>query len=279
MSHGAYWYLGIAVLSLILLIYLCVKKPAATCLLMFLIMVQLAYLIESVIYIFLEGYEYHPNLLKHSAYYDSNLGAMASNMLIVPALATLLAVFRLRVWWWLLFIGFLAGVEWLFLRLNIYTHHWWRTAYTAIGLVFYFWTAKVVYSHLLRPMGKGLHFVVLFLATAPLLGTFHIIPIMFFLNRYYHPGWFADPEHDTTAFASIYYVSITLLIAALVMLGWRSKGWNMAWIIGLVSVLTWILNKTALLESRTWWDPWYYILFPGVAYLFSETISKRLGFR
>ncbi|MFC5648823.1 hypothetical protein ACFPYJ_06715 [Paenibacillus solisilvae] len=108
-----------------------------------------------------------------------------------------------------------------FVKLQIYTLHWWRIEYTSVGLLVYFSIAKALYPRILRPVKRWLHPLFLYLCTAPLLGTLHIIPLMLFLNRYYHPGWFSDRAHDTTAFSSIYYLSGTFAVVTAVKLRWK----------------------------------------------------------
>ncbi|CAH1229787.1 hypothetical protein PAECIP111891_06548 [Paenibacillus allorhizoplanae] len=278
MSHNSYWYIGLSLISLTLLAYICFKKNTIRSFLHVLIMVQIAYSIETVIYIYLGSYQYHPKIIKNFAYYDSNIGALASNMLAVPVAATFLTTFRLGWFWKIVFIGFFAGVELLFVKLHIYTLYWWRIEYTSLGLPVYFMVAKWIYPYLLHPLKGWLHSLLLFMCTAPFLGTFHIIPIMVFQNRFYHPGWFTDPAHDTTAFASIYYVFGTLIVITLVKLQWK-QGWiKLCVLTASFYILTLVLKNSEILDIRIWWDPYYYVLFPLLIYVISRAISKRLSF-
>jgi hypothetical protein len=133
------------------------------------------------------------------------MGAIASNALALPVVATFISTFRKNWMWLIVFTGLFAGIEWLFLKLDIYSHHWWKISYTALGLPLYFTLAKLLYQKILRPLEGSLHTLILFLAIGPISGTLHILPIMFFSNRLYELGWFVNETRDTNAFASIFY--------------------------------------------------------------------------
>ncbi|MCR2805980.1 hypothetical protein [Paenibacillus soyae] len=276
MSANTYWFLGLSLISVIILIVMLVKKDKTTIFLMLMTMTQIAYLIETVIYIFLDAYRYYPKIISSDAFYDSNMGALTSNMFIVPTLATVIGAFRLRWRWILVFIALLAVVEWLFLNAHVYTHNWWKTGYTSTGLLVYFPISLIVYRRLLRPASGWLHHLLLFLSVAPIMGTLHIIPIMLFLNRSYHPGWFAEPGRETTAFSAIYYVASTLCLIGILMLKWRRTWPKYALLAAFYSGVTVVLQWTGLLSIHTWWDPIYFTLFPLGAYFVASRMSKRL---
>jgi hypothetical protein len=112
-------------------------------------------MIETVIYNFLWCYQYYPRIIKDNIIYDSHLGAMTSNAFSLPVAAVFIAAFQIS---WLgitLIICLFVGIEWLFLELHIYTHHWWRLGYTALGSPFYFILAKAIYRRIGHPM-KGI---------------------------------------------------------------------------------------------------------------------------
>jgi hypothetical protein len=276
MSFNSYWYFGLSFLSLSLLAYTCIKKRNPRILLLFLAMAELAYLIEAFIYIFHQSYLYHPDIIHHNAYYDSHLGALTSNMMVIPAVATFLAAFRVSRLWTLGLIAIIAGIEWLFVKLGIYTLHWWRIEYTSLGLVFYFALAKVMYRVMLQPLKGVLHALCLYLCIAPLSGTLQFLPFMFFSNRVYRPGWFEDPAYDTSAFGVVYYLCISILFVVLVKLRWKHS-WVKYLLIGAIVIgVTFGLRAAGILRSQVWWDPWIYSLFPLLLLPAAEAISKRL---
>lgn len=273
---NAYWYLGLSALSLALMVYVCVKKGAARSLLLFLIVTELAYLVEGQIYINFGSYTYYPKIL-HNAFYDSHMGALTSNMFTLPVLATFIGTFQLNWGWMLFFVGLMAGVEWLFINLGIYILHWWRIEYTAIGLMVFFPLAKVVYRMILKPLKGFLHSVFLFLCISPLSGTIDFLAFMLFSSRFYHPGWFDNPARDTSSFAIFYYWFVNILLVILIKYPWKRKWLKYILLAIILSIITLILKGIGILESRLWWDQPFYILFPLLMLRLGEGFSHRLA--
>lgn len=277
MDHRAYWYFALIILSIVLFSYTFFKKRSFHTVILFLMMVELAYLIETVIYIFLDCYIYVPHVITWDIYYDSLFGSLCSNLLIVPALATLIGALQLRYIWIIFFAGFLAGVEWYFLKLGIYTHHWWHIGYTSAGLlVIYFPISKLLYRRLIRPMSGVLHTLFLFLGIASVVGTLGILPILFLSNRNYVPGWFENMSRDTIAFGSVYYLITTALITLLTKL-FRRRSWVKYGLMALFLYTTTIgLIRLQILRSYTLWDPWYYIFASLICLRIAKSISEAL---
>ncbi|MFB9326283.1 hypothetical protein ACFFSY_10195 [Paenibacillus aurantiacus] len=277
MSSNAYWYIGLSIISLIVLAIALARAKSVRAVFLVLIMTQMAYLIETVIYIYCGSYFYHPGFLKDSTYYDSNMGALASNMLVIPTAALVIAVYRLRLRGIAAAIALIGAIEWLWVRLDLYTLYWWRIGYTAIGLAMYFPLTRIVYNRLHRPVRGVLHSLLLFLCIAPILGTLHIVPIMLFMNRDYAPGLFSDPAHDTTTFASVYYLVMTLIIVTAMKMR-RGGAWMKAVVIVLlILAVQGVLLAMGLLHIHARWDPWYYCLFPTCVFLALKPVSARLA--
>jgi hypothetical protein len=277
MEFNSYLYLGLGVLSILLLVYVYIKTKNARSLMHFITMVGLGYIIETVIYNFGHSYQYYPKLIKHDWFYDSNMGAIASNALALPAVATFIAALR-KTWIWIIFfVSLFAVIEWTFLKLNIYTHNWWKISYTALGLLlFYFPLAKVFYQLLSQPLQGKLHSFFLFLIISPLSANFQFTPIMFFSNRYYELGWFDSRAEDTTAFGAIYYLAVCLFYILV-----AKHHWNLKWVKYVITVLCTctaniLLQKAGILHSQVWWDPWYYVILSVFVMKMTVITSKHL---
>jgi hypothetical protein len=277
MHFNSYWYLGLGALSLILLIYVFIKTKSMRTLLLFLSVVGLGFVIEAVIYNFLHSYQYYPKFIKHDPFYDSNMGAIASNAFALPVVATFIAALRKNWIWILFFVVFFAFIEWLFLRLNIYSHNWWRIGFTSMGLPFYFYTAKFLYQKISLPLNGVMHSIVLFLILGPISGDLHISPIMFFESRDYLPGWFEDPAEDTTAFAAIFYLCACLVYVVFAKLKWKIEWLKYVCIAICMWLANFILKKVGILHSYVWWDLWYYIFISMVILKLAIMISKQLS--
>lgn len=269
-------YLGLGFISIILLIYVCIKTGAKHALLTFMAMVGLGYMIEGVIYNFLSSYQYYPNFIKHDPIYDSAFGAIASNALTLPVSAVFLAAFRKSWLWIFMMIGLFAVIEWLFLELHIYKHNWWKIGYTSFGLFFYFLFVKFLYRKLSFPLKGFLHTFCLYLIISPFAGTLHIVPITLFNNRYYEFGLFANQSKDTIAFATLCYLCASLVYVFMGKLRILPR-----WVKYLATGLSMysanlILKGAGILHSLVWWDSWYYIVLSLLSLLFTEYISKCL---
>lgn len=277
MEYNSYWYLGLGILSVLLLIYVYKKSRSPRSLLLFISYIGLGYLIETVIYNFGHSYQYYPKFINHDSFYDSNMGAIASNALALPAAATFIGTLRKNWGWILFFIGIFAGIEWTFLWLNIYSHNWWKISYTSLGLLVFFPLAKTIYPLLCQPLKGFQHSLLLFLIIGPFSGSLHITPIMFFSNRYYELGLFDNLSQDTTAFGAIFYLSASLFYV------WAAKRqWKFKWMKYVITPLLMytvngILQKAGILHSLVWWDPWYYLFLSIFLLKLTVTFSKHLS--
>lgn len=276
MDNNAYWYLGLVTISILLIIYTYLKTRTPRVLLLFIAVIGLGYIIEAVIYNLLDSYRYYPKILKHNPYYDSNLGAVASNAFALPALATYISVFRTNWVWMLFFVALIHLIEWFFLKLHIYSHNWWNSWFTSFGLPFYFISAKFLYQKLLKPMKGFMHSLTLFLMVGPFSGMFHITPIMIFSNRYYQFGLFENQYQDTTAFAAIYYLCASFLYVLMTKIQWRTTWMKYLTTVICFAIITFLLKKAGILHIQAWWDPWYYIIMPLILLVITQSISKRL---
>ena len=277
MEYNSYWYLGLGILSILLLIYVYLKTRNPRSILLFITMVGLGYIIEAVIYNFGHSYQYYPKLIKHNTFYDSNMGAIASNALALPVVATFIAALRKNWIWIIFFVSLFVGIEWTFLRLDIYTHNWWKIGYTALGLLLvYFPLAKVFYQLLSQPLQGKLHTLFLLLIISPISASFQFTPIMFFSNRYYELGWFDSRSEDTTAFSAIYYLSACLFYVWIAKHHWKTKWMKYVLTAFIIYAVNLLLQKTGILHSQVWWDPWYYVLLSVFVLKITVTISKHL---
>ncbi|MDP4089888.1 MAG: hypothetical protein Q8930_11540 [Bacillota bacterium] len=277
MSFNTYWYLGLAVFSSLLLIFICSQRGIVDSLLQFLIMAECAYLIEAVIYIFLGSYLYHPKIINYNAYYDSHMGALTSNLFVIPGLAALIATFDLGIIWILLIIGVLAMIEFLFIKLNIYTQIWWKISYTSAGLLLYFPLTKIVYKQILHPLRGFKHSLFLFLCIGPIIGTLHFLPVILFSSRTYSVGWYKDISYDTSAFGVLFYICSTVLQVLMVKISWKRKWIKYILVTLILAVANILLKEAGILHSQIWWDLWFYCLFPALVLRITESISNRLS--
>ncbi|MED3562043.1 hypothetical protein [Bacillus xiapuensis] len=275
--HNSYWYLALLLLDTLLFCFILIKKRNMQPLLLLLTMIGLAYIIETIIFNFLGSYDYHPKIIKHFSFYDSEVGAFVSNAFSLPVIATLIAVFHLNWIWKIIFSGLFVGIEWLFLKLHIYEHHWWKLVYTGFGLLGYFSIAKMFYKWIIQPQNRFQHNLLLYLITGSISASAHILPMLFFLNRFYRPGWFENIGRDSIAFAAIFYLCDSLFYCGMVQMNWKFK-WALYLVTGLLMfIVNQFLISVGILHSRIWWDQFYYVGLSLMMILLTGIVDRRLS--
>ncbi|GGD57405.1 hypothetical protein [Paenibacillus nasutitermitis] len=277
MSANSLWYLGLAVSSAALLIYIYLKTRNMRIMLLFTAMVGLVSIIESVIFIFLGSDQHDPQLLQNHPYFDNVSGAIALRVLPFAVITACLPALSLSWLWILFFTGALAGIEWLFLKLHIYSHNWWRLWFTAFGLPVYFAYARWLYRRMYRPLRGYAHRLLLFLITAALSETLGLGPIMLFSNRRYVPGWFPETDHDTMAFASVYGLCISLFLIWVVTRRWKRLTTQFLFALSCLIGVDMVLKAVGIQRSLAWWDEAYFILSHIGLLMITQTASDYLS--
>jgi hypothetical protein len=141
-------YLILLIIHTSLLIYTFYKKKDRRNLFVLLISnIGLAYFFEYIIVILFNGYTYKPNVFKNE-YLDNVFGGILSQAIFVPFTTLFITAFNLG-WKFKFAISvYFSIVEFLFVGMRIYTHHWWRTRYTLFLLPIYFHISDKWYQHL-----------------------------------------------------------------------------------------------------------------------------------
>ncbi|WP_138494451.1 hypothetical protein [Paenibacillus pinistramenti] len=190
---------------------------------LFLCFSGMVYTAEFFVLIIWDGYRYFPHVLKNS-YYDNALGAVASNLFIIPSLATAAAVYQIKIRWLILIAAALIGVEFLFEWLGVYQRYWWRKEYTFIVLVTFFLLAKF-WMRALQAGRSPVRFLSLWMLVWASAGT--IMYILSVLNvRHYLSGLYADAGRDDL-FVSTVTGMIKGLIFASVLTWTRKIHWHL----------------------------------------------------
>lgn len=139
------WYILLGLTTVIeLVIFLCKAKDRKGTFALYLIIAGITYVMEATIYCFLQAYEYHPMLVPKSPMDDGLAGNLFSQF-SVSATALLIAVLKLKNYWFFIFSVIYGLIEELFLSLGIYRHNWYQTWMTMVGVLFIFWIAKKLY--------------------------------------------------------------------------------------------------------------------------------------
>ncbi|MDQ0224315.1 hypothetical protein ACFPRB_16750 [Metabacillus niabensis] len=130
-------FIILLVIHVVMLIYTVRKKNDKSLLVLLFSNIGFAYLFEAVVLNFLRGYTYLPKIVKNKVH-DNILGAVFSQAIYVPIVATFISAFKLNWKWKVLFSTYFSIIERLFIKWKIFRTKWWKTSYTFIFTFVYF---------------------------------------------------------------------------------------------------------------------------------------------
>lgn len=222
-------YFLIIVICISIFLWLIVRTRQYQTVVLYLAFVGMVYIFEYFVLVILDAYRYDPQFIANP-YLDNILGAFVSNFVVVPILALLIAVLQLNSGWVVAISLGLGATEWLFLELGIYQLKWWKTSYTIVGLLFFFWLARLWYQKLME--GNRMIVYITFL-----MFSFTVVDSAIFLLllsgiRQFQPGVFENIYRDDVFFTALYAFTKSLLLANAVY--WSSK-WR--WVFGAFCVI------------------------------------------
>lgn len=130
--RGAYWYGGLVIVSLFLLLVALWHKKEYKLLILHLAVAGTIHPFE-VLVINFKAYRYMPGIMPGIG--DNILGAYASDLFIVPATTVVISAFSLSWRSRILFAVAFTFIDWYFTVIGIYEHYWWKSIYTGIGII------------------------------------------------------------------------------------------------------------------------------------------------
>ncbi|MCL6573373.1 MAG: hypothetical protein K6T88_17090, partial [Bacillus sp. (in: Bacteria)] len=145
-----------------------------------------------------------------------------------------------------------------------------------LGLPVYFIMAKIFYKWILYP-ARGLKYnLLLYLIIGSISASAHILPILLFSTRIYHPGWFENPGRDSIALGAVFYLCDSLIYCLMIKINWK-KRWTKYILTGfLMFTVNQVLIRVGILNSLLWWDQPYYVSLSLILLLLTGIIDKRL---
>lgn len=255
---NSFWYLGLVVLSILIIIITFWKKRDAKLLIFYFYLAGLIYLFDFIVLTLFNGYKYIPHLIV-TPQLDNVVGAIVSNLFAIPSAALVIAAFNLPFVWMVLLSALFMGIEQLFLHLAIFKNYWWNTGYTGFSLLIYFWISRQTWKTitLLKP-SKLMRFMILFFNCISIHGSFTFIFVVLYKVYLFHIGVFPDIYRDHFVASIPYICLISLIIAVIVVLisKWRYRLLLIAMIYG----LDWGLVKTDILRFYSYWNVNHFFL-------------------
>ncbi|WP_432666399.1 hypothetical protein R9X47_08615 [Wukongibacter baidiensis] len=240
------WYLGLTIISLLVTGFTLWKKKNLKLIPFYFFLSVIIIYLEYVIFIIFESYTYRPNVLQNP-YFDNILGAVVSDFFSVPAAAFAIAAFQLNYIWMISISILFMGIEYIFLKLNIYEQHWWKTIYTGIGLLIHFKISKEFWKSLSQTPSKTyVRIISLYASYHSIHGLLTYFLIVSFNLYLFHIGLVSNPFRDHFIVNVIYSIIIGWIAAIII-------GFDLKWYyrtLGLLTfyILDWVLIKTNMLQ-------------------------------
>lgn len=260
----AYWYFGLVVISLVLIIMALRHRRDWKLLVLHLSIFSIIHPFE-IFVLKTNGYIYKPGILILPAGSDNFLGAFISDLFIVPASAVVICAFSLS-WRYILCIATIfTGIDWFFTVLGIYQHFWWKSIYTGVGLIILYAISDWLWNGL-KDQHQSLPFRLLIIH----LTFFSLQSALFFaVNR---GGLFFKMQipylqlftpEIMAILVSIYQfiISVTVVLCIGLKIPWRYRTLG----IGVIVVVNWVIGHFGIFLPQVEITPYHLIIFPVVA--------------
>jgi hypothetical protein len=261
-------YLGLIIIFVPLVIWVLVRKKKPGLFTVFFTYIGMIYVVEFFVLVVFDSYQYKPMVLS-VPYYDNILGAVISDMVAVPAVAFVVAVFRLNKIWCAVLGGVFGGIEWVFVKLHVYEPHWWSIPHTIIAFTVFFLLARLWLRKLQEFYHPVMHFLSLFLPTFVLVATILFVSGIFNLHID-HIGVFLDKYRDSVFVASIYGAVESLVFVAAQFYFHKNLWWNLS-AVAYSIVFEYALERTGVIHVLV--QSWVYY---GVQFCCSILVAFAL---
>lgn len=215
----------------------------------FLSAVGLVYIMEHIIVVYLNAYQYRPGISGDQAIEDT-FGNICSQTSIA-ATALLMIEFDLSFVWNIVFAAAYFLIEILFTRLGIYEHYWYRSWFTPAALVPLFWFYKKWYRLASGSRSRLLHHADVFLSVGT--ASYHLMSVPFLLLgiQWMRAGLLPDASDDHRAVTLIYGILIVVIIMLLHQ--WKAHwGWK-SLCFGLLFACHYALYMLGIFNVREGW--------------------------
>lgn len=219
------WFVLLGVSTVIELSFVFYKaKDKIHIIALFLSIAGVTFSVEVIIFCFLRGYDYYPMIIPQSPIDDGLAGNLFSQFSITST-ALLIGVLDLKYYWSFVFAATYGIIEELFLKLSIYSHNWYKTWITILGLTVLFGTVKKTFKNKSIFTGHISRYILMFFA----LYTLHMIIIWwpFLLSGIVgiNKKIFSDPLTSYTfiSFLNLFVLSMACMIIFFLTSKWLYK--------------------------------------------------------
>lgn len=255
-----FWYFIPAVIGMGVAAFTLYKKryiaKLSTFLVFFLHSTCVTWIGEFIVLGLFNSYAYKTGIYS-SPWAQNILGHLILNSTFYPGTAILVAAYSLGYGWISLITVIYLLVEYLFLNLGIYEHHWWKYYMTGLAIFIYQILSKMWFVKM-NKMQYGLVRIITFYFVGFVI-LHYPIPILLLLGKqYYNVNWVQDIYLSSTMFIFTYQLVETLIMVFFVCI---LKKWY--WKIGpfIIALMGQsILVKLNILVFQDGWNLFYTIL-------------------
>lgn len=208
------WYCLLAIIGVGITVYTIYKKKDITELSTFLVFFLYAtcatWIGEFIVLGLLNGYAYKPGIYA-SPWAENILGHLILNSTLYPGTAILVAAYSLGYGYISLITVLYLLAEFLFLKLGIYEHHWWRYYMTLFVIFFYQVFIKIWFNQMNIVRHGLVRFSTFYFVGFVILH--YPIPILLLLGKqYYNVHWVQDLYLSSTMFIFAYQLVETFIL-------------------------------------------------------------------
>ncbi|MCX8130901.1 MAG: hypothetical protein N3I35_12480 [Clostridia bacterium] len=151
------WYILLGVISVVVSSYVIYKKrniyKVSTLIVFYFFITGATWIGEFIVLGLFNSYVYKIGVFA-DPWAQNLLGHLILNTTLYPTTAILLVAYSLGYGWIILFTALYVLIEYVFIQLGIYEHHWWKYYMTAIVVIVYLSTAKYWFAKIIqKPIG------------------------------------------------------------------------------------------------------------------------------
>ncbi len=281
--QNLFWYIGLAVVGVVCAAYAIFMKrnvyKVSTLVVFYLFSAGLSWLGEFIVLGIFNSYAYKTGLFANP-WAQNLLGHLILNTSLYPAAATVMAAYSLRHGWVSLVAALFILIEYLFIKINLYEHHWWTYYMTVIAVIIYLSFSRIWFVKMIKNRQGLTRAVTFFFAGMLIIHT--PAPLLLLLGKQHYQLDIVNNLIDNLYLSSIiitfsyhlievflavlftcilkkWYWKVPLLIVPLVAQGIFAKmnililknGWNLVYTILIfeISMIVFVLGEKYTLRS------------------------------
>lgn len=208
-----YWYLLLAIIGIGITAFTIYKRrdiKLSTYLVFFLFATCVTWIGEFTVLGLFDSYAYKTGIFA-SPWAQNILGHLILNSTLYPGTAIVVAAYRLGYLGISLITVIYLLLEYLFLKLGIYEHHWWKYYMTALAILIYQVLSKTWFIKMNKMQHRWLRISTFYFVGFVILH--YPIPIILLLGKqYYNVNWAPDVYLSSTMFIFFYQLIEALFL-------------------------------------------------------------------